>query len=102
MLLEFLMFWTRETISNIGRNRLMSVLAITTVTVGLVILGAFFLTLTNLRAAVAKETRKLDIVVFLKADITAQRRDELLKAARIPQVAKVQFVSKTQALNEMQ
>ena len=35
----------RETFSNIGRNRLMSLLAITTATVGLFVLGAFYLML---------------------------------------------------------
>jgi cell division protein FtsX len=59
MLREFLMFWTRETVSNIGRNRLMSLLAITTATIGLFILGTFFLAISNLQALVKNQTQKL-------------------------------------------
>src|SRR5215210_6207056 len=102
MSLEYMMFWTRETVSNIGRNRLMSLLAITTVTVGLFILGAFFLVLANLRAAVAKETHKLDIVVFLKADVTPERRKQIYEATRISQVKDLQIVPKAQVLKEVQ
>jgi cell division transport system permease protein len=102
MPIEFLSFWLRETISNISRNRLMSLVAITTTTVGLFILGTFFLTLANLRAAVDRETTKLDIVLFLKADLTPERRKAIYEGARIPQAQDVQFVSKEQALKEMQ
>ena len=70
MLLEFLMFWARETFSNVRRNPLMSLLAISTVTVGLFILGAFYLALGNLRGAVKSETQKLDMAVILERDIT--------------------------------
>ncbi|HEX8235528.1 MAG TPA: permease-like cell division protein FtsX [Abditibacteriaceae bacterium] len=100
MLREFLMFWTRETVSNIGRNRLMSLLAITTATIGLFILGTFFLAISNLQALVKTQTQKIDLVVFLKADVTPKRRKEIFNGARVPQVADLQFVSKDQVLKE--
>ena len=100
MFREFLMFWTRETASNIGRNRLMSLLAITTATIGLFILGAFFLAFTNLQALVKNQTQKLDLVVFLKADITPKRRKEIYNAARVIQVRDLRFASKEQVLRE--
>lgn len=99
---EYLMFWLRETISNVGRNRLMSLLAVSTVTLGLFILGAFYLGVVNLKAAVGKETSKLDLVVFLQHDITAARRKEIIDAAHIPQVKSLKFVGKDEALKEMQ
>jgi cell division transport system permease protein len=102
MFREYLMFWLRETFSNIARNRLMSLLAVTTVTFGLVILGACFVVISNMRAIAEQETGKLDIVVFLKKDISEKRRKEIYAAARIPQVADLQFVSRSQALREMQ
>ncbi|MDQ3813494.1 MAG: permease-like cell division protein FtsX [Armatimonadota bacterium] len=102
MLFEYLMFWTRETLSNIGRNRLMSALAVSTVTIGLFILGAFFLALANVQTAADNLTQKLDLVVILEKDITPTRRKEIYNAAHIPQVADLQFVSKSQALKEMQ
>ncbi|HEX8551642.1 MAG TPA: permease-like cell division protein FtsX [Abditibacteriaceae bacterium] len=101
MPLEYLSFWLRETISNIARNRLMSLVAITTTTVGLLILGTFYLTLANLRTAVDRETQKLDIVVFLSNNITPERRKEIYEAARIPQVKQLKLISRDQALERM-
>ena len=94
------MFWTRETLSNISRNRLMSLLAITTATIGLFILGTFFLAISNLQALVKNQTQKIDLVVFLKADITPQRRKQIFEAARVPQVKDLQFVSRDHVLKE--
>lgn len=99
---EFFSFWTRETISNIRRNRLMSLLSISTVTIGLFILGMFYLTLNNLRALVHSQTQKLDLTLVLERDITPQRRKEIYEAARIPQVADLQFASKAQVLQQWQ
>jgi len=102
MPLEYLMFWTRETLFNVRRNPLMSLLAISTVTVGLFILGAFYLTLFNLRSAVKAETQKLDLAVIMERDITPKRRADLLKAANMPQVSVVKVVSQEQVLTEFQ
>ncbi len=99
--MEHFQFWTRETLANIARNRLMSVLAISTVTVALFILGAFYLSISNLRAAVGNQAQKLDLVVILDKNITPARRLELFNAARTPQVAKVDVVLKSEALKEL-
>lgn len=101
MPIEYLSFWLRETFSNVVRNRLMSLVAITTTTVGLLILGAFYLTLANLRTAVDRETHKLDIVVFLSNNISPERRIALYKAARIPQVKDLQIVTRDRVLKQM-
>src|SRR5688572_16035738 len=100
MPIEYLMFWMRETLSNVLRNRLMSLLAISTVTIGLFILGAFYLTIANLRAVVSSETQKLDLAVILKRDVSPRRRKEIFEGARIPQVKKVVFVSRDKILAE--
>ncbi len=99
MLLEYLMFWARETLSNVRRNPLMSLLAISTVTIGLFILGAFYLALANLRGAVKSETQKLDMAVILDRDISAKRRKQIFDAARIPQVQNVTVVLHGEVLN---
>lgn len=96
--MEFLQFWTRETFANIRRNRLMSLLAISTVTVALFILGAFYLSISNLRAAVAGQAQKLDLVVILDRGLKPARRDAIVAGARISQVAKVDLVTAAQAL----
>lgn len=98
--MESTQFWTRETFANIRRNRLMSLLAISTVTVALFILGAFFLTLSNLRAAVGNQAQKLDLVVILDKGIAPPRRAAIFNAARIPQVAKLDIMLASQVLKE--
>jgi cell division transport system permease protein len=98
---EFLSFWARETLGNVRRNPLMSALAISTVTVGLFILGGFYLTLGNLRSVVSNETQKLDMAVLLERDVSDERRDQLFRAAKIPQVKEVKLVSREQFLAEV-
>lgn len=99
--MEILGFWARETISNIRRNRLMSVLAISTVTVGLFVLGAFYLAWGSVQSAVSAQTQKLDLVVILERDVTEERRKQIYNAVRIPQVRDLTFVSKDKALRDM-
>lgn len=99
--MEFLQFWTRETLANISRNRLMSLLAVSTVTVALFILGAFYLSISNLRAAVGNQAQKIDLVVILDKNITPKRRLEIYNAARTPMVAKLDIVLASQALKEL-
>lgn len=98
---EVLGFWGRETISNLRRNRVMSLLAVSTVTVSLFVLGAFYLAWGSLQSKVAQQAQQLDLVVILDRDVTPQRRKEIYEAARIPQIAKLTFVSKEQALKNL-
>ena len=98
--MEQLQFWGREALDNIRRNRVMSLLAISTVTIALFILGAFFLTISNLRAAVGAQTQKLDLVVVLQKGIAPARRLEIYNAARMPQVKKLDIVMASQALKK--
>lgn len=99
--MEIFQFWLREALYNVGRNRLMSVLAISTVTVSLFILGAFYLSLANLQTAVGNQTRKLDLVVLLDKKVTPQRRKEIFEASRIKQVKNVDVVLASQALKRI-
>jgi cell division transport system permease protein len=101
MPLEFILFWTRETLSNLIRNRLMSLLAMSTVAIGLFILGCFYLTLKNVESLVGGQVRSLEITVFLDPSITAKRRKEIYDACRIPQVSDLQIRSKQQELQRM-
>ncbi|MBV9467688.1 MAG: FtsX-like permease family protein, partial [Abitibacteriaceae bacterium] len=74
--------------------------AISTATIGLLILGSFFLTLANLSAVVENETQKLDLAVVLQHDLTPQRRKQIYDAAHIAQVKDLQFVPKSRVLQE--
>lgn len=98
---EIFGFWARETSSNIRRNRLMSLLAVSTVTVGLFVLGAFYLAWGSVQSTVTTQTKKLDLVAILERDVTVARRKQLYEAARMPQVEDLQFVSRDKALRDM-
>ena len=93
-------FWTREALDNVRRNRVMSLLAISTITIALFILGAFFLSISNLRAAVSAQTQKLDLIVVLEKGVTPARRKQIYNAARMPQVKKLDIVMASQALEK--
>jgi len=98
---EIFGFWARETMSNIRRNRLMSLVAVSTVTIGLFVLGAFYLAWGSVQSTVSEQTKKLDLVAILERDVSPKRRKEIATAARIPQVAGLNFVSRNQALRTM-
>ena len=98
---EIFGFWARETLSNIRRNRLMSLLAVSTVTVGLFVLGAFYLAWGSVQNTVTTQTKKLDLVAILERDVSPQRRKEIYEGARIKQVADLSFVSRDKALRDM-
>ncbi len=98
--MQQLQFWLREALDNVRRNRVMSLLAISTVTIALFILGAFFLSISNLRAAVSAQTQKLDLIVVLEKGMTPQRRREIFEAARMPQVKKLDIVTASQVLEK--
>lgn len=98
--MEQLQFWGREALDNIRRNRVMSLLAISTVTIALFILGAFFLSISNLRAAVGAQTQKLDLVVVLQKSISPARRLQIYNAAHVPQIKKLDIVMAGQALEK--
>lgn len=99
--MEILQFWVREALSNFWRNRLMSVLAISTVTLSLFVLGAFAISLANLRSMVAKEAQKLELVVLLDKNIMPERRRQIFDAVRVmPQVKKLDITLASAVLKQ--
>lgn len=99
--MEVLGFWIRETFSNIGRNKLMCLLAVSTVTICLFVLGAFYFAWGSLQSQIGAQTQKIDLRIILDPHISDARRDDIMKAAHMPQVADVTFVTKEQALKQL-
>lgn len=99
--MEILGFWIRETFSNIARNRLMCLLAVSTVTICLFVLGAFYFAWGSLQSQIGAQTQKIDLRIILEPSISNSRRDEIVKAAHIPQAASVQLVTKEEALKQL-
>jgi len=99
--MEVFGFWIRETLSNIARNRLMCLLAVSTVTICLFVLGAFYFAWGSLQSQIGAQTEKIDLRIILKPDISDKRRNEITQAAHIPQAAQVTLVTKDKVLQQM-
>ena len=95
-------FFLGEVLRNFTRNAGMQVTAIGTVTLTIVLLGAFLFLRSALTGIGTDYLSEIDISVYMKADATAAQsagiRNVFAKDAR---VRNVQFVSKTQGLAEL-
>ncbi|MCS6860758.1 MAG: permease-like cell division protein FtsX [Abditibacteriales bacterium] len=96
-------FFLRETFINIRRNGMMSVAAVSTVLIGLCLLGAMYLATVNLNLWAGQLAQQVEIYVPLQDGLSAQD----LQAARqrieqLPGVESVQFVSRHQEWQELQ
>lgn len=97
--MEILQFWIREALSNLWRNRFMSALAISTVTLSLFVLGALAISLANLRSVVGTQANQLELTVLLDKDTTPQRRNQIFRAVHsMPQVKGVKWVPASEVL----
>lgn len=99
--MEAIGFWIRETISNIVRNKMMCLLAISTVTICLFVLGAFYFAWGSLQSQIGSQTHKIDLRIVLEPELSEARRDEITKAAHIPQVSAVTLVTKEEVLRQL-
>ncbi|NQT29669.1 MAG: ABC transporter permease [Candidatus Saganbacteria bacterium] len=91
-------FFLVEALRSFRRGALMTVVAIGTITVALVIFGFFLLLVVNLSNIVGTFSSKMDIAAYVESDISLANAGVLqLKLSKIPGVLKVDFISKTEA-----
>ncbi len=96
-------FFLRETFINVRRNGLMSVAAVSTVLIGLCILGAAYLTTVNLNLWAGQLARQVEIYVPLQDGLSAQdSRAARLRIEQLPGVESVRFVSRHEELEKFQ
>jgi cell division transport system permease protein len=94
-------YFMGESISNLRRNLLMTLAAMSTVAVSLFLLGAVIVIGHVVKQVVGNWEEKVEVNVFLKDDIAADQRDALGKdLVGMPEVAKVDFVTKEKAYSE--
>jgi cell division transport system permease protein len=94
-------YFVGETFSNLRRNLLMTLAAITTVTVSLFLLGGVMLLGDMVRRAVGSWEGKVELNVFLRDQITPEQTKELDAAiSAMPEVQRVFFESKADAFKE--
>jgi cell division transport system permease protein len=96
-------FLVDDAAKSIRRNGLMSIAALTTVTVAMAVLGGSLFTIYRLKQFADSQPRRFEILAFVepKADAAAVEsvRD---RATRIPGVAAVRVYTKDQALRDLQ
>jgi len=93
--LEFFMV---EAFRSFRRSALMTTIAIVTITVSLVVFGAFLLSIINLGNMVSSVSSKLDIAAYTSKDISLDDAAALqIRISKIAGVEKVDFISKAEA-----
>jgi cell division transport system permease protein len=91
-------FFLVEAFRSFYRGALMSLVAVGTISVSLVIFGLFVLLIVNLGNVVGTVSSKMDIAAFVEKDLSLEEAGALqLQLSKLPGVEKVEFVSKTEA-----
>ncbi|KHL94031.1 cell division protein FtsX [Paenibacillus sp. IHB B 3415] len=91
----------REGFKNVFRNGWMSVASITSIVVSLFVLGVFILLVLNVNEVADKADSQVQINVHLTLNTDQKMREKLEnEIGSMPEVSKVEFVSKEQGLKE--
>ena len=91
----------RTTLSNILNNKQTFALSVATITISIFILGLFLVLFLNLNSFFLKLNNQVQLIVYLKDDITASQKSILKKyILNSPKVESVPEVSREQALAE--
>jgi len=97
-----LAYYFKETARYLVRNSWLSLAAIGTITVSLLILGVSILLVTNTNKIALDLEQKLEIRVFLKQNLSLSQVEQLEKRINfVSGVARVSFVSKEKALTDL-
>ena len=94
-------YFLSETLQNLRRNFLMTVAAISTVAISLLLLGGVQILGLIVNNVTLNWEAKVEISTYLRDDITDNERNSLVdEIATMPEVEDVIYVSKTQAFDE--
>lgn len=97
-----LAYYFKETARSLVRNSWLSLAAVGTITVSLLILGVCLLLVANTNKIALDLEQKLEIRVFLKQDLSSNQVEQLEKRINfVSGVAGVSFVSKEKALADL-
>ena len=96
-------FFIIEAFRSFRRSALMSVVAIGTITVALVIFGIFILSVLNLGNIVGSVSSGLDITAYVEKPITLDQAGKLqIQLSKMQGVKKVEFLSRNEAWKRFQ
>jgi len=92
-------FYVIEAYRGLRANSLVNLLAMGTISMGMLIVGFFLVIYLNLQAAVNAMGERLEVSVYLKEGLTAQERDYLLMRLKAePGVKRAVLMTKAEAL----
>ena len=93
-----LQYVTKETATNLKRNFFITMAAVLVVVVSMYLVGAVFVASFAVDRALTLQTKKVEVAVFLKRDVTPDARDTILRQLQaMPEVADVKYESKAEA-----
>lgn len=94
-------YFIREAFVSIRRNGLMSVAAISTVAISLLVLGLFLVLVFNINNMASMLESQVQITVYVKDEVSNDKMTELKgQLAKLTGVTKVGFTSKEQAMKD--
>lgn len=94
-------FFLVEAFRSFRRGALMSLVAVGTISVALVVFGLFVLLVINLGNIVGSVSSKMDIAAYVESDLSLESAGALqIKLSKLPGVEKVEFISRTEAWRE--
>jgi cell division transport system permease protein len=93
-----LQYVVRETATNLRRNFFITMAAVLVVVVSMYLVGAVFVASFAVDRALTLQTKKVEVAVFLKRDVTPDTRDAIQRQLQeMREVADVNYESKQQA-----
>lgn len=102
-MLKNILYFCREALQSMLRNRILSLATISTVAICILILGMAVLATVNAGHLITRLESDLEIMAYLNDDLTSGQIDEVEKELKaLPGVDKVRFVSREEALQYLQ
>ena len=93
-----LQYVRKETATNLRRNFFITMAAVLVVVVSMYLVGAVFVASFAVDRALTLQTKKVEVAVFLKRDVTPDARDAIQRQlVGMPEVSDVDYESKAQA-----
>jgi cell division transport system permease protein len=93
-----LQYVIKETSTNLKRNFFITMAAVLVVVVSMYLVGAVFVASFAVDRALTLQTKKVEVAVFLKRDVTAEEKDSIQRdLLAMTEVASVTYESKQQA-----
>jgi len=93
-----LQYVTKETTTNLKRNFFITMAAVLVVVVSMYLVGAVLVASFAVDRALTLQTKKVEVAVFLKRDVTSEERDAIQRdLVAMPEVGSVSYESKQAA-----